>query len=120
MSELQKLETRLTETLSRQATEVAEVQARHVAEVAEVQDQIKVIKNNQLDVILAQASELGFNLRVVGNNAPAKRTTRTPGNRKPATCKICRSAGLSGEKHTARSHDKWLALEPADVLAKFE
>ena len=103
MSELQELETQLSETLSRQATEVAEVQARHVSEVAEVQDQITVIKDGQLQELLDRGAELGFSLRVVENGKPAKRASKTGSTRKSATCKTCREAGLTGPHQRQRA-----------------
>ena len=35
------------------------------------------------------------------------------------TCSLCRNAGLSGEGHTARIHDKWLASQPESAQKKF-
>ena len=108
MSELQELQTQLAAT-----------QARHAAELAEIQDQITVIRNGQLDELLARGAELGFNLQVVGNNSSAKTSSKTTSNRKPLTCKKCREAGLSGAGHTARTHDKWLDTQEAEIKAKF-
>ena len=114
MSDLQKLETQLAET-----------QARHATELNEIQDHITTIKDKQLDELLARGAELGFNLRVVGNSRPAKKSSKTPETRAAASCSKCKSLGLSGADHTARMHNNpdrhsaWLATQDADTQAKF-
>ena len=95
----------------------AETLERHAKELQDIDDNIGTIKLQEVEALKKQAAALGFNLTPTGSAAGKIR--KSGGERRPVTCSLCRKAGLSGEGHTARSHDKWLASQPEGAQKKF-
>ena len=102
------------ETLEQERDEIL---SRHADELQEVLDKIDAIKRQELDKLKQQAADLGFTITIKGDGKPTRKPKST---RKPATCRTCRQAGLSGEGHTARSHSKWLMTQGSDIQAKLK
>ena len=87
----------------------AELIERHANELQEIDDKIGTIKFQEVEALKTQAAALGFSLTSTGS---ARKIRKSSGERRPATCSLCRNVGLSGEGHTARIHDKWLESQP--------
>ena len=95
----------------------AEILARHAKELHEIDDKIGTIKLQKVETLQKQAAAFGFSLTPAGS--VPKKVRKFGGERRPVTCSLCRKAGLSGEGHTARRHDKWLASQPEGTQDKF-
>ena len=101
--------------LQRLETQREKIVARHEKELQTLDDNIKNIKRQQMEEIITNSRALGFHVTVTSNKAKKSSSTR-----KPATCKVCRAVELTGEGHTARSHDKWLVTQNAETKVKFK
>ena len=94
----------------------AEMIERHANELQDIDDKIGTIKLQEVEALKKQAAALGFSLTSTGS--AAKKIRKLSGERRPATCSLCRKAGLSGEGHTARIHDRWLTSQPEGTQEK--
>ena len=95
----------------------AEIVERHATELQDIDDKIGTIKLQEVEALKKQATALGFSLTRTGS--ASKNIRKSGGERRPVTCSLCRNVGLSGEGHTARSHDKWLESQPEGAQKKF-
>jgi len=90
--------------------------AKHAQELAELDERRDGLRQSQMDALKQQASALGYSIII---KTEKKLTRKSSGTRAPLTCRGCRQVGLSGQGHTGRTHDRWLATQPQDTQAKF-